>query len=124
MRPGIALLAGLLASITNVFADDGSGLNGFPSNPYDPFCAMACVRSVSTLILDCSDVDHMSGMMATVVTPSSCWASNTPYLTSLAWCMHEKCYSEDGWQQVPIWKLEWYVCHHRREELADSGMAT
>ncbi|OCL07257.1 hypothetical protein AOQ84DRAFT_377858 [Glonium stellatum] len=30
------------------------------------------------------------GMM-TMMTTSSCWATNTPYLTSLAWCMHTKC---------------------------------
>ncbi|KAJ5652253.1 hypothetical protein N7507_009679 [Penicillium longicatenatum] len=41
------------------------------------------------------------GMM-TMSTSSSCWASNTPYLTSLAWCMHEKCHD------VPTWKLEYF----------------
>lgn len=29
--------------------------------------------------------------MMTMLTSSACWAENTPYLTSLAWCMHEKC---------------------------------
>lgn len=29
--------------------------------------------------------------MMTMTTTSACWAENTPYLTSLAWCMHIKC---------------------------------
>ena len=41
------------------------------------------------------------GMM-TMMTSSLCWASNTPYLTSLAWCMHTKCAEFN----VPNSKLE------------------
>jgi hypothetical protein len=29
--------------------------------------------------------------MITMMTSTSCWASNTPYLTGLAWCIHDKC---------------------------------
>lgn len=66
-------------------------LTGFPANIYSPFCAMTCLRSLYTLMLDCSDMggSHV-GMMA-MSTSTECWASNTPYLTSLAWCMHIKC---------------------------------
>ncbi|KAK6336195.1 hypothetical protein TWF696_001758 [Orbilia brochopaga] len=75
----------LVASVT------GQGqLNGFPANPYDPFCAMACLRSLTSLMLDCSSMGDTVGMM-TMSTTSACWATNTPYLTSLAWCMHTKC---------------------------------
>jgi hypothetical protein len=44
----------------------------------------------------------MVGMHA-IMTSSTCWASNTPYLTSLAWCMHEKCSVE---LSIPNSKLE------------------
>lgn len=76
-------------------------LTGFPANPYDPFCGMACLRSFSSLMLACSDGGEMVGMHAQM-TSSSCWASDTSYLTSLAWCMHEKC-STIG---IPNSKLE------------------
>jgi hypothetical protein len=77
-------------------------LTGFPANPYDPYCAMACLRSFSSLMLDCSDGGESVGMHA-IMTSSTCWASNTPYLTSLAWCMHDKCSEE---LEIPNSKLE------------------
>ena len=76
-------------------------LTGFPANPYNPYCAMSCLRSLYTLKLSCSSMGETVGMM-TMMTSPSCWASNTPYLTSLAWCMHTKC-AEFG---VPNSKLE------------------
>ncbi|KAF2098869.1 hypothetical protein NA57DRAFT_76105 [Rhizodiscina lignyota] len=87
---------------TSVLGDQGA-LTGFPANPYDPYCAMSCLRSLYTLTLSCSDMGATLGMM-TSMTSSSCWASNTPYLTSLAWCMHTKCAEFD----VPNSKLEWF----------------
>lgn len=77
-------------------------LTGFPANPYDPFCAMTCLRSFSSLMLACSDGGEMVGMHA-MMTSSSCWASDTAYLTSLAWCMHDKCSVE---LNIPNSKLE------------------
>ncbi|KAE8454198.1 hypothetical protein EG329_005123 [Mollisiaceae sp. DMI_Dod_QoI] len=95
----ILLSACLLA--TSVLGE--GELNGFPANPYDPYCAMSCLRSLYSLILSCSTMGDRVGMM-TSMTTSSCWASNTPYLTSLAWCMHTKCAEFD----VPNSKLEYF----------------
>ena len=68
-----------------------NGVVGFPANPYDPFCATACLRSFTSLMLSCSsDSGSMLGMMA-MMTPTECYASNTPFLTSVAWCMQDKC---------------------------------
>jgi len=91
----------LLAS--PVFADVpfSGALNGFPVNPYDPFCAMSCLRSLSSLMLSCSSMGDMVGMMMMTTQPA-CWAENTPYLTSLAWCMHTKCAEFD----IPSSKFE------------------
>src|SRR5512142_623439 len=77
-------------------------LTGFPANPYDPYCGMACLRSLSSLMLDCSNHEgEMLGMME-MMTSSECWANNEPYLTSLAWCMKTKCAEAN----VPVYKLE------------------
>ncbi|KAN0117693.1 Ferric reductase like transmembrane component domain containing protein [Hyaloscypha variabilis] len=79
--------ASLLATLV---AGQGS-INGYPANPYDPFCAMTCLRSLYSLTLSCSEEDGGTLGMMIFSTSSACWAENTPYLTSLAWCMHVKC---------------------------------
>ncbi len=79
------------------------GLTGFPANAYDPYCAMSCLRSLYSLLLSCSSEGDTVGMV-TNPTSSACWASDTPYLTSLAWCMHSMC-AEFA---VPNSKLEWF----------------
>ncbi|KAH8725772.1 ferric reductase like transmembrane component-domain-containing protein [Phaeosphaeriaceae sp. PMI808] len=81
-------------------------ITGFPANPYDPYCAMFCLRSLSSLMLGCSSGGEHVGMHA-MMTSTSCWASDTPYLTSLAWCMHEKCAADN----IPNSKLEWFWEH-------------
>ncbi|KUJ15353.1 uncharacterized protein LY89DRAFT_783518 [Mollisia scopiformis] len=66
-------------------------INGMPVNPYYPFCAMTCLRSIYGLTLSCSTMDAGTLGMMKMETTSACWAENTPYLTSLAWCMNQKC---------------------------------
>ncbi len=83
-------LAWLLPTSVLAVAPFQGALNGFPVNPYDPFCAMSCLRSLYDLTLSCSSMGDTVGMM-TMVTTSACWAENTPYLTSLAWCIHTRC---------------------------------
>lgn len=67
-----------------------SGLTGITYFPYSPYCAMTCLRSFSSLMLSCS---RMVGM--DVSTSTECWASNTPYLTSVAYCISIKCADGD-----------------------------
>lgn len=74
------------------------GMQGYHS--YDPLCAMACLRSIYSMMLDCSDGGQRLGMMG-MMTSTTCWAQNTPYLTTLAYCMSVKC-DED----TPRSKLE------------------
>ena len=83
----IPLLLGswLLATSVAASVPFQGALNGFPANPYDPFCAMSCLRSLYDLTLSCSSTGDTIGMV-TFTTSSACWAENTPYLTSLAWC--------------------------------------
>jgi hypothetical protein len=66
------------------------GLTGFPANSYDPICATACLRSFSMLTLNCSSEGVTVGMV-TFQTSTECYATNTAYLTSVAWCAHTKC---------------------------------
>ncbi|KAH0491920.1 hypothetical protein TgHK011_003322 [Trichoderma gracile] len=74
-------------------------LEGFGRTSYDPLCAESCLRSFTSLMLPCTDMEHGMGMMST---PPSCRAESTPFLTSVAWCMSDKCVG------VPASKLEAY----------------
>jgi hypothetical protein len=101
---------------TSVLAQ--SGLTGLPTNPYDPYCAMACLRSLYTLNLACSTSGGTLGML-TFTTSSECWATNTPYLTSLAWCINTKCAQYDESAS----KLE-YFWENQATGQSDAGVAT
>lgn len=95
------LLLGAACLLPSSVLGEGE-LTGFPANPYDPYCAMACLRSLSSLTLDCSSSEGDMLGMVQMTTSSECWASNTPYLTSLAWCMKTRCYGLD----IPASKFE------------------
>ena len=71
----------------------GSGLVGISIFPYEPPCAFACLRSLSSYTLDCSKSMVMGVMMdeGSVMTSPQCRASNTLWLTTLAWCMQTQC---------------------------------
>lgn len=68
-------------------------LVGYGIWPYEPPCAHACDRSLSSLMLQCSSpMDSMGGMMdSSAMTSPQCRAGDTPWLTTLAWCMHTAC---------------------------------
>lgn len=68
-------------------------LVGYGIYPYSPYCAYSCDRSLSTLNLACSTPMTMhDGMdMGSGTTSPQCRAGDTPWLTTLAWCMHIHC---------------------------------
>lgn len=84
-----------------------SGLVGYGIEPYNPPCAFACLRSLSSLTLECSETmdmgsDGMDMSSGSVITSAQCYASDSSWLTSLAWCMHVECTGYD----VPASELE------------------
>lgn len=67
-------------------------LSGFGQTPYMPLCAESCLRSLSSLMLDCTVMDDRAGGHSHMApTTPDCFAENTPFLTTLAWCMRTKC---------------------------------
>ncbi|MCJ1423299.1 hypothetical protein MMC29_001181 [Sticta canariensis] len=69
-------------------------LVGYGTYPYEPPCAFACDRSLSSLTLECSsDMAMESGMdmMGPPMTSPQCRAGDSPWLATLAWCMHVMC---------------------------------
>lgn len=87
---GCVLLAPALARAANV----GSGLIGYYFDPYRPPCAHACVRSLTSYMLSCSshgDEGSSHGHHGSGMTSPECRANDTAWLTTLAWCVNEKC---------------------------------
>ncbi|KAI8713800.1 Ferric oxidoreductase domain-containing protein [Fusarium sp. LHS14.1] len=82
----------------------GGGLVGYGIYPYEPPCAYACLRSLGSLMLECSSQEEMpSGMShGPGMTSPECRADDTPWLTTLAWCIKTECVE----YHVPVSKLE------------------
>ena len=78
-------------------------LIGYGNMPYDPLCAESCLRSLTTYTLDCThtaDGDHSHSHGP--ATSPECFASSTPFLTTVAWCMNTKCAEYN----IPVSKLQ------------------
>ncbi len=74
---------------------------------YSPSCAFACRAAIASAPLSCStDGGHGShmGHGEGVMTTPECRAGDTPFLTTLAWCMHSTCAQFN----IEVWKLEKY----------------
>ncbi|KAF4343539.1 ferric reductase transmembrane component 4 [Fusarium beomiforme] len=83
----MSLLKSLSALLTlQAGSASALGLTGYGLTTYDPICAQACLNSFTSLMLSCSSMHD--GHMAT---PPACRANDTSFLTSMAWCMSEKC---------------------------------
>jgi hypothetical protein len=80
------------------------GLIGYGIHMYDPACAFACRDTVTSWMLDCGDAGtgghSHHGDMETETPSPLCYATNDPFLQTLAWCISTHC--EDD----PIPKLE------------------
>ncbi|CAG8408234.1 unnamed protein product [Penicillium salamii] len=76
----------------------GHGFIGYGISVYDPVCATTCAEVVPTR-LQCPKSDDGGSYLST---PSpECLATNEPYLTSMAWCIHVHCGDE-----VEIFNIE------------------
>jgi hypothetical protein len=68
-------------------------LTGYGYYSYDPPCAAACLRSFKGYMLRCTDfADAITGAD---FTEASCYRQDTPYLTSVAYCISTKCFQPD-----------------------------
>jgi hypothetical protein len=99
------------ATIINLFALArsviASGLVGYGIPMYKPNCAFACRDQFSMAMLECTTMDDMGGDgmdmgMSMGSTSPECYAGNTPWLTTLAYCIDATCID------VPKFKLEAY----------------
>ncbi|KAI0203655.1 ferric-chelate reductase [Astrocystis sublimbata] len=94
-------LAFLIASLASTAAATGpvpvsrSGLGGVDGFTfYDPYCGHGCFRSFSPFALSCSSTSRPGGHTTADKIAhdlAECRASNYPFLSSIAWCVHLYC---------------------------------
>jgi hypothetical protein len=78
-----------------------SAFPGYGFSWYGPVCGYACNAALANAMLSCTEMDHSMdhmGMSMGMTTPE-CRASDTSFLTTLAYCMNTTC-------DIPIWKRE------------------
>ncbi|KAF2185754.1 hypothetical protein K469DRAFT_664736 [Zopfia rhizophila CBS 207.26] len=80
---------------------------GYGISMYKPNCAFACRSSIEAAMLACSSHDHGGGGHShggSGMTSPECRAGDTPFLTTLAYCINSTC----AQYNVEAWKLEKY----------------
>jgi hypothetical protein len=79
------------AALTLLPAVNAEPLIGYGTTAYNSFCAFACRFSVPTA-LDCPEYKGMNDTEIAAAYPTpACFAQDTPYLSSVAWCIHQTC---------------------------------
>ncbi|KAF6833117.1 ferric-chelate reductase [Colletotrichum musicola] len=97
----------VLLLVQSACGQTGSGIIGFGISLYEDLCCQACHDSLSSLFLTCTAFSNetgantmpsmggMAGMpemgTATGTTSPECYASNTPWLQTMAYCIQQKC---------------------------------
>lgn len=66
-------------------------LQGYGRNDYPLPCAQACTWAMP-ITVDCPEYANMSAEERAAAYPSAaCFGNDTPYLTSIAWCIYSYC---------------------------------
>ena len=81
-----------------------SGIVGFGISLYQDLCCQSCHDSLSSLYLNCTTFEDMSDMsdMSDMemepmgMTSDECYATNTPWLETMAYCIQQNC-NADGY---------------------------
>lgn len=84
----ISLAAAAIALLPTTSAEP---LIGYGTVVYNNLCAYACRFAVPTA-LDCPEFAGMNDTEISLQYPTpECFAQDAPYLTSVAWCIHQTC---------------------------------
>ncbi|KAF2672133.1 hypothetical protein BT63DRAFT_445999 [Microthyrium microscopicum] len=96
----------LVASVTARSAHF-QGLIGFPHDLNELSCATDCFDTIAFNPLSCTPTPRGPPKgRREPITPPKCFASNPPFLSTLAWCVKTKCSGEE------VWKIEkWWHQH-------------
>ncbi|KAF2172659.1 hypothetical protein M409DRAFT_16621 [Zasmidium cellare ATCC 36951] len=85
---------------------------GLGSNSGDPICAQACARTLAETALVCSSTQQFGtlGRQDSVITSPDCYANDTYYLTTLAYCVQSKCGTSIKASKIDTWWESDVVC--------------
>lgn len=84
-------------------------LPGYGFSWYDLVCGFACNNIISGATLACTSMDHSGGHShMSMPTSPDCYAGDTAYLTTLAYCMNASCDPHDA----PTWRREKFWSTH------------
>jgi hypothetical protein len=76
-----------------------NGIVGFGISLYQDLCCQSCHDSLSSLYLNCTTFDDMDmgmGMETMGTTSDECYATNIPWLQTMAYCIQQNC-NADGY---------------------------
>ena len=98
----------LLALVGTGLTQDGHGILGLGLVRYNPLCAAACTEAIQKTRLSCSLNGSVYISHATFPnTLPSCFASDEPYLTTLAWCIQQHCPDQEDPARIEhFWKTK------------------
>lgn len=105
--PIVIVAAGLASSV--------QALIGFGISMYNPNCAFACRAAIAGATLACTQHDHHGGgHHGSGATTPQCYAEDTPFLTTLAWCLSSHCEDVDEWRLERYWHLKAAASYEER----------
>lgn len=90
----MAVMAALLATLllAGTTAADGRGFIGYGKKMYYPLCAASCRGALEGAPLVCTPHDSVdTGTHVHGATPAECYASDTAFMQTLAFCMSTNC---------------------------------
>jgi hypothetical protein len=83
------------------------GLIGLGTKLYDLPCGTACYDAIAFNPLVCTPKpdahSHAHKNSKEPTTPSSCFATDESFLTSLAWCIKQQCTNVEAWKIEKFW---------------------
>jgi hypothetical protein len=96
--------AALLFMLVDARSKEFHGLIGLGAQLYDLPCGTACYEAIAFNPLACTPKSsHSHAHSKEPTTPSSCFATDKSYLTSLAWCMKQRCSGVETWKIEKFW---------------------
>ena len=106
-----AIIPTLLATLVAARDRGFHGLIGLGTEVYDLPCGAACYEAIAFNPLVCTPKtakshSHGHNRPKEPTTPSNCFATDSSFLTTLAWCISQNC------QNVEVWRIEKFWRHH------------
>lgn len=93
MRSTLITLSSLLALLGSASVGGNNGLIGLGRIPFQPLCCYACLSSFWGLNLPCTQ--EVRRPAQAIGSSPTCHSSSSVYLSSLAYCMQEKCAADN-----------------------------